>query len=278
METGSYTFDGFTDSQAELARLMQQAKQIEPFEQSVLQSAGLSSGMTALDVGCGAGFVTALMAKMVGEDGEVLGVDASDDLLATAHAIGAASEVDNISFQKADIYQLMLPENSVDFVYSRLVFQHLQDPLAALQQLHRVLKPGGILCIADIDDAWLSIEPEPDAFKSLIQRAAGVQATQGGDRFIGHKLGSYLQKSGFDGVDVNVMSLNSQMMGMRNFLDVGISFRAFATLDGAADPQAQKELQALDCLVEIPEAWGFLGIFIASGKKPASSDQSGGLS
>ena len=275
METGSYAFDGFTDSQKELERLMKQAKQIEPFEQSVLQSAGLTEGMKALDVGCGPGIISCLMAKMVGNNGEVLGVDASDDLLATANTIGKTSDLQNITFQKADVFALDIPENSIDFIYSRLVFQHLHDPQAAMEQLLRVLKPGGILCIADIDDDWLSIEPEPEAFKSLIKRSTQAQAQLGGDRFVGHKLGSYLQKSGFDGVNVNVMPLSSHMMGMRNFLDIGISFRAFATINDEAQEQAKNELQALQFLVDVPEAWGFLAIFVATGKKPNTTNQQG---
>jgi len=271
METGSYSFDGFTESQQELERLIKQAKQIEPFEQSVLQSAGLAKGMKALDVGCGPGLVSCLMAKLVGEQGEVLGVDASDDLLETANAMGKIAEAANLNFQKANIYTLDLEENHFDFIYSRLVFQHLEDPKTALQQLLRVLKPGGILCIADIDDDWLSIEPEPAAFKSLIQRSAQTQAKQGGDRFIGHKLGCYLEQSGFGAVNVNIMPLNSRMMGMRNFLDIGISFRIFATSNEAEHEQAKSELQTLQQLIDTPNAWGFLAIFIATGSKTKPS-------
>ena len=273
METGSYSFDGFTESHKELERLLKQAKQIEPFELSVLQSAGLTEGMKALDLGCGPGIISCLMAKMVGSSGTVLGVDASDDLLTTAKQVGQVSETSNVSFLKADVYELDLPENSVDFIYSRLVFQHLNKPQLAIDQLMKVLKPGGILCIADIDDDWLSIEPEPAAFKSLIKRSSQTQALQGGDRFIGHKLGSLMQKSGLDSVNVNIMPLNSQMMGMRNFIDLGLSFRVFATINDEEHELAKKELQALQFLADIPEAWGFLAIFISTGKKPLTKNE-----
>ncbi|NKB77720.1 MAG: methyltransferase domain-containing protein [Gammaproteobacteria bacterium] len=267
LETGSYSFDGFTESHKELERLKQQAQQIEPFETSLLQAAGLKPGMKALDVGCGPGVVSCLMARMVGDDGDVLGVDASDDLMGVAEQMGQAAGVNNLSFQKADIYQLDLPENSFDFAYSRLVFQHLTDPQSALKKLLGVLKPGGILCVADIDDDWLSIEPEPAAFRTLIDRSTRVQAGQGGDRFIGHKLGAYMESAGFNDVDVHVMPITSKMMGMKNFLDIGLGFRAFATSNDEEHEVAKRELQTLSELSHRPGSWGFLAIFASMGKK-----------
>lgn len=267
METGSYSFDDFKKSHQELERLKQQAMQIEPFETALLRSAGLAPGMKALDIGCGPGVVSCLMARMVGESGEVLGIDASEDLMGVAQAMGVEAGVNNLSFQKTDIYQLDLPSNSFDFAYSRLVFQHLANPQAALEKIFDAIKPGGTVCIADIDDAWLSIEPEPQAFRSLIDRSAQVQANQGGDRFVGHKLGSLLERSGFCDVDVQIMPVTSKMIGMKNFIDIGLGFRVFATSSDEDHEQAKQELQALHAATQSPDAWGFLATFAATGKK-----------
>lgn len=267
MQTGSYSFDDFKQSHQELERLRQQAMQIEPFETALLRSAGLAPGMKALDIGCGPGVVSCLMARMVGESGEVLGIDASDDLMGVAQAMGVDAGVNNLSFQKADIYQLDLPPNSFDFAYSRLVFQHLTHPQVALEKLFDTIKPGGTVCIADIDDAWLSIEPEPEAFRSLVDRSAEVQANQGGDRFVGHKLGALLERSGFRDVDVQIMPITSKMIGMQNFIDIGLGFRVFATSSDEEHEQAKQELEALNAATQGPGSWGFLATFAASGKK-----------
>ena len=268
METGSYLFDGFTQSHKELERLKQQARQIEPFETHLLRSAGLKAGMKVLDAGCGPGVVSSLMARLVGKDGQVLGVDASEELLAAARTLADAEGLGNLTFEKGDIYDMELGNSSFDFIYSRLVFQHLTHPLKALEGLMHVLKPGGILCISDIDDKWLSLSPEPESFQSLVNRSVEFQAQQGGDRMIGHKLGSWLTRSGFTDLDVQVMPVTSKMMGMRQFLQIGMSFRIFAAADDEARNLARSEFESICELAEIPEAWGFLAVFVATGKKP----------
>jgi ubiquinone/menaquinone biosynthesis C-methylase UbiE len=273
MTSGSYNFDGFNESQQELERLMQQASELEPMELSLLQAAGLTAGMKALDIGCGPGIVSCMMAKKTGPQGEVWGIDISSDLLAVAEKVGKASGLNNIHFKAANVYELDFPEQSFDFIYARLVFQHLPEPQAALQELYRVLKPGGIICLADIDDNWLSIEPEPDAFQSLIKRSSQVQSQQGGDRYIGHKLGALIERAGFNAVDLNTIPLTSRTFGMRNFLNLGISFRVYATNNEEEHTIAKTELNELEkCLIDTPNSWGIMSIFVATGKKPIEKE------
>jgi ubiquinone/menaquinone biosynthesis C-methylase UbiE len=81
---GSYAFGTFDENQDELARLKQQAAIVSEMEGRVLQEVGLKPGMRALDLACGPGIVTALLAEMV-TPADVIGVDLSEDLLHEAH-------------------------------------------------------------------------------------------------------------------------------------------------------------------------------------------------
>ena len=77
---GSYAFGTFDENQDELARLKQQAAIVSEMEGRVLREVGLKPGMRALDLACGPGIVTALLAELV-TPADVIGVDLSEDLL-----------------------------------------------------------------------------------------------------------------------------------------------------------------------------------------------------
>jgi arsenite methyltransferase len=101
-------------------------------------------GGIALDVGCGTGSVTASLARAAGPDGLALGVDISEPMLARAVRAEAGPQ---IGFLRADAQQLPLRDETVDAVISVAVLQLIPDPLAALAEMARVLRPGGRLAV-----------------------------------------------------------------------------------------------------------------------------------
>jgi ubiquinone/menaquinone biosynthesis C-methylase UbiE len=105
----------------------------------------LRPGQRLLDVGCGTGAMTLGMAQAVAP-AEVIGVDQGSALLDQARALGAGQP--NLSFVQADIYQLPFgPE--FDVVVCARVLQWLGEPLRAVHELTRVLRPGGRLFLLD---------------------------------------------------------------------------------------------------------------------------------
>src|SRR6478736_5739487 len=100
----------------------------------------LRSGLDLLDLGCGPGTITVDLAARVAP-GRVLGIDASANVIeqARAGADGAAE------FAVGDAYHLDLPDGAFDVVHAHQVLQHLTDPVAAVAEAHRVLRPGGII-------------------------------------------------------------------------------------------------------------------------------------
>lgn len=102
-----------------------------------------------LDVGCGTGEV-ALLAKTCAKDGKVYGIDPAPEMIAVARNKAARKKLD-IDFRVGVIESLPFPDSSIDVVTSSLMMHHLPDDLKrrGLDEVYRVLKPGGCLLIAD---------------------------------------------------------------------------------------------------------------------------------
>jgi arsenite methyltransferase len=110
----------------------------------------LRPGEAVVDVGCGAGIDTLIAAKMVGPEGQAVGVDMTPAMLERARASAAEMHADNVEFRLGFAEQLPVPDGSADVVISNGVMNLFPDKLAGLGEMARVLKPGGRLQIGDI--------------------------------------------------------------------------------------------------------------------------------
>src|ERR1700722_8777283 len=104
----------------------------------------LHPGLSLLDVGCGPGTITLDLGRIVAP-GRVIGLDASDEVVTQARALGAESDAPNARFEVGDLFALKYDDATFDVVHAHQVLQHLVDPVAALAELRRVLRPGGVL-------------------------------------------------------------------------------------------------------------------------------------
>jgi SAM-dependent methyltransferase len=108
----------------------------------------LRAGMRLLDCGCGPGTITADLAHVV-TPGETIGIDLREEAVAQARALARERQIATLTFQQATIYQLPFPDASFDAAFTCAVLQHLATPGAALREIRRVLRPGGVIGIAD---------------------------------------------------------------------------------------------------------------------------------
>jgi SAM-dependent methyltransferase len=142
-------------------------------ENSAAYLAGhLRPGLAVLDVGCGPGTITADLARRVGP-GCVVGIDQAPDALERARA--AAAGVDNVTFARADVYALPWGNGVFDVVHAHQVLQHLGDPVAALREMLRVCRPGGVVAARDADYAgmtWYPPDPRLDRWLALYHAVA----------------------------------------------------------------------------------------------------------
>ncbi len=120
---------------------------------SVLDALGLAPYEHVLDIGSGPGLLAEDAAKMVGAEGRVVGVDASDAMVTMARTRCAA--LPQAEFLKCDATKLDVPDASFDAAVSTQVYEYVDDVDKALRELYRVLKPGGRAVILDTD--WDSI-------------------------------------------------------------------------------------------------------------------------
>lgn len=107
-------------------------------------------GEHIVDCGSGAGADSLIAARLVGAEGRVIGVDMTPEMLDTARRAAAAACLDNVEFREGYLEALPVDDGWADVVISNGVLNLVPDKAAALAEMHRVLRPGGRLQVADI--------------------------------------------------------------------------------------------------------------------------------
>jgi ubiquinone/menaquinone biosynthesis C-methylase UbiE len=182
----------------EIARLEIQSAFFEPLTRRTLLKAGIKEGMSCVDVGCGAGTVTRMMAQMVGEKGRVTGVDLDEKYLSYCQSNSPA----NADFLRDDICDSSLAEKGgrFDIIYSRFMFVHLKDVRKAVRSMKQLVKKGGAVVIEELDhaqDSWLCY-PENQSVDALREVYVELVKKAGGDPFAGRKIYRLLVEESFD--------------------------------------------------------------------------------
>lgn len=163
---------------------------------------GLGPGQRAVDVGCGAGAVTAAMVAMVGPAGAVTALDPSAERLAEARShIDASAPV---TFIEGGLPDTHLPAGAFDYVWCQYVLEYLREPLGALRELVRLARPGGRVVVSEIDGFGLGYWPEPPAVRAGRDTFLAALASTGFDLFIGRKLYGLFLEAGLADVRVHL--------------------------------------------------------------------------
>jgi SAM-dependent methyltransferase len=136
-------------SDAELRRLALQSAFWGELTEEVFRRAGIGAGMHVLDVGCGAGDVSFLAARLVGPSGTVLGIDRSEDAVEKARSRARAQGLDWCHFAVSDANTFQTNQH-LDAIVGRLVLLYLGDPARTLRELARHLRPGGIVAFHEL--------------------------------------------------------------------------------------------------------------------------------
>ena len=146
------------DSREYFARVADQWDEIragyftEVMRDAAIAKAALPPGAVAADIGTGTGFVAAALARQARH---VYAFDASPEMLAAASR--NLSGLSNVTLKQAEGQAIPFPDESVDGVFANMYLHHAPDPAAAIREMVRLLKPGGVLCITDLDSheyAW----------------------------------------------------------------------------------------------------------------------------
>jgi ubiquinone/menaquinone biosynthesis C-methylase UbiE len=170
----------------ETKRLDIQAKIFEKATLQTLTSAGIKQGMRCLDVGCGSGSTSLVIAELVGKKGKVVGLDINPINIRICRR--KAAKVRNAEFIVGNVYDTKFRDSSFDCVFSRFLFQHLTRPEKAIQEMLRLTRRGGIIITEELDHgSWLSYPYDPNLEK-LRRTYTKILKLNGSDPFIARKL------------------------------------------------------------------------------------------
>jgi len=197
--------------EAEINRLHHQANMNVEKESRVLTAFGLKDGMSVLEVGSGPGCVTECLSTLV-PNGSITCLEVDPILVSYAQQNLEGKTQCKCNFVEGSAMEMDLPDNSFDFVFVRLVFVHLPDPIAAAKEIMRVLKPGGKVVLSEGDYAFNSISnplvQEAETIREKISRFKGARDTSA------RRSWYILNTVGFQNIDIEAVVCHSGDKGL----------------------------------------------------------------
>lgn len=165
-------------------------KQLRAWEREQLS---LRSGQRLLDVGCGLGDAALALSIDLGDQGEVVGIDGSEVMLAEARE-RAAGATCRVRFTVGDAGALDEPDASFEAVRSERMLQWVPDPARAVAEMARVLRPGGLVCLTDSDWSTYDLDVGDPGIARRVHETFGVD--RGRQTTVGGRLTSLAEAAG----------------------------------------------------------------------------------
>jgi len=203
-------------------------------------------GSTVLEAGCGVGAQTILLAGN-SPQAQFVSVDISPESLARAHARISEAGYPNVTFRQADICSLKFPAETFDHVFVCFTLEHIPDPLVALANFIKVLRPGGTITVIEGDHGSAIFYPETPAAHHVINCLVTLQRQAGGNALIGRELEHLLGESGF--VNINVSPRQTYASQNIPYSSEAVKKIFIAMIEGVRE-------QAIAAGLADPDTWG----------------------
>lgn len=170
------------------------------------QWCGIGPGQRVLDLGCGTGKTTSIIHELVQPGGSVVGVDGSRERIAYAEKQYGAHE--GIEFHSCDLTGLLEDLGEFDVIWMRFVLEYFRRESAGIvRNLKQCLKPGGVLCLLDLDHNCLNHYELSPRLEDILGKIIGtLERKYNFDPYAGRKLYSYLYDEGFEEIEAHIMA------------------------------------------------------------------------
>ena len=271
-QQGSYQAETFAVGlDHEIRRLNAQVDLFWRSEASALRRAGLTDGMDVLDCGCGPGRLIELLNQEF--DGlKLTGLEIDPTLVTAAKEYLTRAGLSEFEIVHGSAEHTNLPPESFDFIVMRLVLEHVVDPVAALEELKKVLRPGGrIMIISNDFEFHLRTEPPVPELDDLYDAYIASRRADGGNPTIGRRVPVILRDAGLNPVGFEAGVAHNHLEGDPAFLlaeGAGIPAKLVET--GYLDEEVFERLVASwKAMLEAPDHSIMRPLFVAVGEKPA---------
>jgi ubiquinone/menaquinone biosynthesis C-methylase UbiE len=240
--------------------------QLEPAQTLMLDAVALRPGEHVLDVACGTGLVSFRIIDAIGEKGVVVGTDISGEMIEVARRVAAERSIDNARFERFDAEALKLDGEFFDAAVCGLGLMYVPNPVKALEEMRRLLKPGGRIAAAvwgaRAKCGWAEIFPITDA------RVASEVCPMFFHLGTGDMLAHCFLKAGF--ADIRSERLEVKLDYESDDDALGAAFRggpvalAYSRFDDATKQAVHTEYLRSIAAHRIGDAYGIPGEFVVA--------------
>ncbi len=197
-------------------------------------------GSKILEAGCGVGAQTITLAGN-NPAAQITSIDVSQTSLDQAGASLKLAGISNVTLQQADIFNLPFAAHSFDHVFLCFVLEHLARPVAALEALKSMIKPGGTITVIEGDHGSTYFHPESCFARRAVDCQVELQALAGGNALIGRELYPLLSEAGFGNILVSPRMV--YVDASKPHLVDGFTKKTFtAMIEGIRQPSLDKGL------------------------------------
>ena len=214
---------------------------LDVFNETLFKRSSIATGESVLDIGCGGGLTSIVLANRVGKTGRVVGVDISPDILAVAGKRGRA--VNNLKFVEGDAATMQLEPGGFTLIYSRFGVMFFSEPIKAFSNLRNALKPSGrmvFLCWRTFDEnPWMK-EPAQAVFEIIPPPGPPPQPEAPGPFSLGKKerIEYLLNRSGFKSIAIEALDARLSMGNLSEVVNYFMRMGpAAAVIADASDAQ-----------------------------------------
>jgi ubiquinone/menaquinone biosynthesis C-methylase UbiE len=182
-------------------------RQAEFAEHTVYKNVDLTEVQNLLEVGCGVGAQTSILLRRFPKI-KVTGIDLNEEQLAAAKASLEQLPLakGRYTIQKMDAQNMDFSAHSFDGAFLCWILEHVPDPLQILNEVRRVLRPGGVVYITEVVNSSFFLDPYSPNLWKYWMAFNDYQFDGAGDPFVGAKLGNFLSAVGFQKIKTEVIT------------------------------------------------------------------------